>query len=146
MASEGLISATDILQVGIFSAMHTPLSLLAKWLEGLLTKELCRALSLSTQPALHPHPLPPPPLVFPQKPSPSLHMGLNCSSWTVTSGGSFCSQSPEAPPLVWLAAVFRAATAFPHLPFPSSRPVCSFSSPPQLSSSQLPPHRKRIFL
>lgn len=86
-APEGLILAADVSQVGIFSGTQTPLLLLAKWLQGLETKELRWALSLSTQATLHPLPA----SAFCNKPSPSLRMGLNWSSWMVTSGGSLKS-------------------------------------------------------
>lgn len=77
-------------QMGIFSSTQTLLLFLPKWLEGLLTKEVCQAHS---QQALPKKLYASPSLVSPKKPSPPWAvLPLNCSSWTVTSGGSMMSQ------------------------------------------------------
>lgn len=132
-SSAALISAADVLQMAIFFRTQGSLLLLAKWLQGLLTIELCWALSLSTQPAL-PQALFPPPPVSSRKPS------LPCAvfpSHELHQLNGDIRRKVEEPkpsgssPLGWLATAFRVATVSPHLPFPSSLPVHSLSSPPQ---------------
>ncbi len=135
IAPAGLISATDVLQTGIFSSTQAPLLLLAKWLQGLQSKELYRALSLSTQPVLPDPSLPPPPLVSSQSPPLSGLSSLHTDSQLQQLNGDIRRKvvepkPPSSSPLGWLAAAFRDVTVFPHLPFPSSLPVRSLGSLP----------------